>query len=270
MLALSRFTIVTGKGGVGKTSLAYSLTAYLSKNGKKAVTYNFDEENAQTRKTETKTEAPVEVRSLNLIQEVENYMAKKLRSRTIASWILKTPFFRAIFDMLPGFAYVIYLGSVLEDLKNDPDLYAILDSPSSGHAITMLEAVKNFSDIFGSGVLFEDLQKMKQMLNDLSFTQTLITTLPSEMAMSEAKDLAKELETLPSGKVSVILNQAICKTGINLESQEIPKIFKNRIETELAVRAQNQIDFEFPQVSSLNIKDITMHLADTLKGVQIR
>src|SRR5690606_32382499 len=104
--------------------------------------------------------------ALDLEKSAQGYIEKKLGSKMVASWIVKTPFFRALVNMIPGFNYLIYLGQTLEMAEADESLVFVLDSPASGHALTMIEATSNFGQIFGSGLVFEDTNKMLSRLND--------------------------------------------------------------------------------------------------------
>jgi GTPase SAR1 family protein len=167
---LKRLYIFTGKGGVGKTTLSFSFTKYLqdihhnnTETKHKKVKYIYFKTSSLSDKETTLDPMIAEAETLgiqtiglDLLESAEIYVGKKLKSLTLGKWIVKTPFFKAIVNMIPGFNYLIYLGQILEILNDNKDLTLILDSPSSGHALTMLESTHNFRDIFESGIIFDD------------------------------------------------------------------------------------------------------------------
>lgn len=236
MSRTKRLYIITGKGGVGKTTAALALAKYLNSKGVKARYLNF---------TTSSLSAPVsdiqEIRlaksmdiphtALNLYESATEYVGRKMKSQTAGKWVVKSPFFKALLSMIPGFNYLIYLGKALDMLKNDPDLVFVLDSPSSGHALTMLEATKNFGEIFQSGLLFDDTQKMIKFLYSEGFAQINILCLPTLLAVSEAAELEDAL-----GQIAPIQTKMFCNNSFKqlagADALELPEFLKLKLETE--------------------------------------
>ena len=211
-----RLYIITGKGGVGITALSLAFTKYLRTQGVKANYLNFTTANLDKPKHDIQEiiqakKMDVPLTALNLYDCASGYVAKKLKSQTIAKFVVKTPFFKALISMIPGFNYTIYLGQALELLKQDPDQVFVLDSPSSGHAITMLEATKNFGEIFQSGYLFDDTQKMLSHIYAPGFAQINILTLPILMAVNEAMELKEQLKSIAPIDSKVVCNNSFAR-----------------------------------------------------------
>ncbi|MCO4753659.1 MAG: hypothetical protein KC478_04220 [Bacteriovoracaceae bacterium] len=231
-----RFYIITGKGGVGKTALSLALTQYLRSQGIKANYLNFTTAALERPKSDIQEvlqakKMNVPFTALNLLDCASGYVAKKLKSQTIAKWVVKTPFFKALISMIPGFNYTIYLGQALEMLKEDPEQVFVLDSPSSGHALTMLEATKNFGEIFQSGLLFEDTQKMLSLLYSDHFTQINILTLPILMAVNEAMELKESLNNIAPVSTEVFCNNSFA--GLKgVDDLELPEFLTKKLKTE--------------------------------------
>lgn len=197
-----RLIFVTGKGGVGKTSVALSLCQRLQNEGKKVLYNCFDQLPDYT----ACEQLNLSFLELNAYDSAGAYIAKKLGSETVAKWVMKTPFFKSLFNMLPSFSMMIVLGHLIEHLEKDPLLHIVVDSPSSGHALTMLEASRNFSEMFGAGKLVDDIHRMHEYLFDQSFTKILIVTLPTEMALQEGMELKKNIEKLNFSKIEMVIN----------------------------------------------------------------
>ena len=229
--------IFTGKGGVGKTTLSFAFAKKLKEEGKKVKYIYFktgsisDSEKHIDQGQSIANELGVDCIGLELKECAQGYIAKKMKSETIGKWVVKTPFFKALINMIPGFNYLIYLGRILEYVHADPELTIIIDSPSSGHALTMLEATHNFSEIFQSGVVFEDTKKMIDLMFGEGFLQVNIITLPTLMSVHESLELDESLQ-----KITKINSKVICNNSYHglegVDDSDLPEFLKNKINNE--------------------------------------
>ena len=148
-----RLYIFTGKGGVGKTTLSLAFARKLIEENKKCLYIYFENNKIDNKKVSSKeldqeaTSLGIKKLGLDLLDCSQEYIGKKLKSDKIAKWVVATPFFQSLVNMIPGLSYVIYMGKILELLMEDPELTIVLDSPSSGHALTMFESTHNFNNI---------------------------------------------------------------------------------------------------------------------------
>ncbi len=233
MSAYKRLYIFTGKGGVGKTSLAMAMTKYLESQGQNVKYNSFYQQPERS----LWKELDLPVLDIELNSSAETYIGRKLKSTTIASWIMKTHFFKSLFQMIPGLGHMILLGNILDELEKDPTLTIVLDSPASGHALTMFESSSNFKKIFRAGLIVKDIEKMHKFLAKPNHLKTLIVTLANELAMNEAQDLKKELDantTGPDLKVEIIVNDSFIRyiKENKINEIDLPDFLKNRIELE--------------------------------------
>lgn len=233
MKAYHRLYIFTGKGGVGKTTLAMGFTKYLESKGVN-VKYNCFH---QTPEKTLQKELQLPTIELHIEQSAEIYIGRKLNSTTIASWIMKTHFFRSLFQMIPGLGHMILLGHLIEALEKDPTLVIVLDSPASGHALTMFESSSNFKTIFKTGLIVKDIEKMQHFLKGENNLKTHVITLATELSLSEASDLKQELDTnLPDTEAhtDLIVNDSFKKFfDLHLvDESSLPNFLKQKIELE--------------------------------------
>lgn len=211
MEAPVRLYIFTGKGGVGKTTLSKAFVRYLVEHDHEAIYLTFKNQALGENHSENIESGSNGIRevSLDLEECARGYIEKKLGSRMISSWIIKTPFFRALVNMVPGFNYLIYLGKILEMGKVNPRLIVVLDAPASGHALTMVESTTNFQQIFESGAIFEDTGKMLSRLNDPAYTKIHVVSLASQMSWQEAIELKKGLRARTPVNVDISINNCL-------------------------------------------------------------
>jgi anion-transporting ArsA/GET3 family ATPase len=206
-----RLYIFTGKGGVGKTTLSKAFVRFLNSSDHEAVYLTFQNQSLGQKESQTVDKMVNGIREiyLDLEDSARGYIEKRLGSRIISSWIVKTPFFRALINMVPGFNYLIYLGKILQLQLDNPRLIVVIDAPASGHALTMIEATTNFAQIFESGIIFEDTGKMLTLLNDPSYTKIHVVSLPGLMSWQESMELKAGLRDRTTVSVDITVNNCL-------------------------------------------------------------
>lgn len=271
MSQTKKLYIFTGKGGVGKTTLSFAFAKYLQNQGKKVKYIYFktgsisDDEDFIDQGQSIGDDLEVEIVGLDLKTCAQGYIAKKMKSETIGKWVVKTPFFRALINMIPGFNYLIYLGRILEYIHADPELIVIIDSPSSGHALTMLEATHNFSEIFQSGIVFDDTKKMIDLMFAEDFLQVNIITLPTLMSVHESLELQASLQKITPIKSKIICNNSYHDIdGIN--HSQLPEFLENKIDNEQQVisKYESSITTFITHSPSINAVQIVKDLVPSM------
>lgn len=256
-----RLFIFTGKGGVGKTSVALAFALHLKKKGHK-VKYN-----SFYLPPEKDLVAKLDVPIFNMTVEesAEIYIGNKLGSKTIASWIMATHFFKSLFQMIPGLGHMILLGHILKELELDPELIIVLDSPASGHALTMFESSNNFKRIFKTGLIVNDIEKMKLSLEDPSFLKTYIVALPNELAIAEANDVKNELAEVYKN-LEIIINNSLLKyfEQKNLPIDQLPDVINSKLAIEKQV-----LDgfFTIPHIPLNDFAEVVIDIEKNLGGL---
>jgi anion-transporting ArsA/GET3 family ATPase len=260
-LSLKRLYLFTGKGGVGKTTLSIGLTKYLRHQEIKAYYSHLSGEIS-----------PLAVRlkipsyHLPFDQFAEKYLAEKLNSKIIATWICKTPFIRAIFNVLPGLNYLIQLGQIVTLLNERPEMTLVLDSPATGHALTMLEAPQNFQKILQTGTIAEDIERIKAFLSDPSLIQIFICTLPNPMAIQEAWELNDHLEKMGYSHQSLVINNAL-HVMPQIKRNDLPNFLRTKWDMhktyseQYAPGPKGIIPHLFENDGAAFLKELTPHLA---------
>lgn len=260
-----RLYIFTGKGGVGKTTLAMAFTKHLQRKGIN-VKYNCFHQNP-----EKELEAAVLLPTIetNIDISAEIYIGRKLNSSTIASWIMKTHFFKSLFQMIPGLGHMILFGHLIDELNKDPSLVVVLDSPASGHALTMFESTSNFKTIFKSGLVVKDIDKMQNFLAGTNNLRTHVVTLATELSLSEALDLKNELDNnLPDTEAhtSLLVNDSYKKYFElkNIDEALLPSFLMQKINLEKDIVKQY---FTLPHIDREEMPKVVMELSTMMEAL---
>ncbi|WPU65973.1 ArsA-related P-loop ATPase [Peredibacter starrii] len=262
-----RLYIFTGKGGVGKTTLSRAFVKYLVEHDHEAVYLTFKNQamgETSTGSTERMHEGVKEI-ALDLEESARGYIEKRLNSKMVGGWIVKTPFFRALINMVPGFSYLIYLGKILEMGKENPRLTIVLDAPASGHALTMVESTTNFKQIFESGIVFDDATKMLGRLNDPSYTKIHVVSLPSLMSWQEAQELRTGLRERTPVDVDITVNNCLYPL-LEGKFEEVPQGLREKAlnEKRLVEEHQSEMQCILPHSLGNDTKSIESDLVGSL------
>ena len=203
-----RLYLYTGKGGVGKTTLALAMAQFLSENGHNVEYYFFKDHSFIKNQYEKKeyNEFKFKKKFLRIEDTCKEYIQEKLNYEVISKWIVNANFFKALLNILPGLMYLIYLGKIIKELNNDPQKIIVLDSPASGHFLTMMESVWNFHQIFGSGSLFKDTKKIIDFFSQKNNYLIQIITLTNQVNVNESIDLKRKLAKISDFEQNLILN----------------------------------------------------------------
>ena len=205
---------------------------------------------------------------LDLEHSATEYMGRKLHSPTVASWIMKTPFFNALFAMLPGLGQMILLGHVLDRLEKDPELHIVLDSPASGHTLSMFESTHNFHEMFKSGILADDIKKMHAWLSDPGFMHVNVVSLPTKMAVQEGQELANELTQLGLPKSRHWLNNSLLDNEEikNHGDETLPDFLASKTQFEKELRSEFKFELVVPHIADADFSNVVKGTSKAIQG----
>ncbi|HEU4382799.1 MAG TPA: ArsA-related P-loop ATPase [Anaeromyxobacteraceae bacterium] len=197
-----RLLIVTGKGGVGKSSVSAALALLGGRRGKRVLVC---EVNAQERVAPllgappagpSIREATPGIFTVNVTpaEAMREYGLMVLKFRTVYDAVFENRVVRYFLRMVPSLAELVMLGKIVHEVRAEEggrrrwDL-VILDAPATGHAVQLLRVPAVLADTVPGGPLRHEAGRMRDLLVDPAVTALSIVTLPEEMPVSESIDL---------------------------------------------------------------------------------
>jgi anion-transporting ArsA/GET3 family ATPase len=218
-LADKRFVLVTGKGGVGKTTVCAAEALALAAKGKRVLVAMC---NAKERLSGMLGSGPIGptvvqvqegIWAVNMLPEkaLEEYGVLVLRSRALYRTLFDNAYVRTFLRAVPGMQEWAMLGKAwwhtTERLPDGSSKYdvVILDAPATGHGLDMLRVPKVIVDVVPPGLLRRDAERAWTLFQDPKTSAIVLVTLPEEMPTTETIELAAALRELglPIGRVVV-------------------------------------------------------------------
>ncbi|MFN7684835.1 MAG: ArsA family ATPase [Oligoflexia bacterium] len=196
---------VSGKGGVGKTSVSQGIARVLSQKGQRTLWVGFED---PTRKPGELTRISRTLHHLNCEAKTafEEYMGLKLRFPGLAHLFVSNPLIQFLAKAGPGIHELVLLGKLWFEQKNYDRIVA--DLPSTGYGLAMFQSIDNWARIFQGGPLYKDAREMIQTFSDPKRTGQLIVALPEEMPLRESLELGDYLQKIfPSNPAAYLVNR---------------------------------------------------------------
>jgi len=202
-----RLLFVTGKGGVGKSTVSIALGLVAARRGLRTIVAElasqervqgmfFDDGREQFRELEI-TPGLFTI-SIDPQQAMEEYL--RVKAGTIGQALGSSRLFQAFAMATPGMRELLSIGKVWELAQLHrrtrgaaPYDLVIVDAPATGHGMGLLRTPRTFADIARVGPIAHQGQTIADTIADAEFTGVIAVATPEEMPINETMALADEL-----------------------------------------------------------------------------
>lgn len=203
-----RLLFVSGKGGVGKSTVAAGLALLAADRGQRVLVVEVDAKGNLSDFFERPTPGfkpePLYPGVFGMTMNTEASLREYLKLN------LKVPVFgrigpvARIFDFVataaPGVKEILTVGKVCWDVRESiagrsPWDLVIVDAAASGHVVAQLDAPRTLQELVKVGPVRAQTEWMAEILADPTLTELHLVATPEEMPVSETIDLVGQLRT---------------------------------------------------------------------------
>ena len=196
---------VTGKGGVGKTTVAAAIGLAAAQLGRRTIVCEVAEQDRMSRafaRQGVRPEQEVELSqdlwaiTIDPQQALEEWLSKQLGGGPAGRLLGHSHAFQYFVAAAPGAKELITIAKVWELAQRERwnrhnrayDL-VVVDAPASGHGIAMLTTPRTFGEIARVGPIRRQAYRVSEMLADPARTGYVAVALPEEMPVNETIEL---------------------------------------------------------------------------------
>ena len=217
---MTQLTVVTGKGGVGKTTIAVLLALRAARQGRRAVVVETGGARTvpgwfgRTSRGYDIVEVAPNVATLSVTPElaIEDFVVSRIKVRRLYQLVFQNRVMAPLLQGVPGLGELVQLGkayALAEERRPDGTPQwdrVIVDAPATGHGLTMLASPRLMMDVTGSGPFHDNAKLVHDTIADPARTGIVLVSLPEEMPVTEAKELWARLGPAREQVRATVLN----------------------------------------------------------------
>lgn len=211
-----RLVFVTGKGGVGKSTIAVALARLAARRGLRTLLCEMDAKGSVAARVGggTLTFEPrlVESNLWAMVMDTEQSLREYLRLFVRVPLITKITPIAAVFDFVadaaPGVKEILGVGKLCHEVRQENYDIVIVDAEATGHIVSQIAAPRIVGQLAGVGMLRDQTEWMAKILEDESTCTVVPVVVPEELVVSETIDLVRSIRSQTKTSVSwMILNR---------------------------------------------------------------
>lgn len=215
-----RFAYVTGKGGVGKTTVSASLARAQAQRGRRVLLASTEPDHyrrlfpgGKWGSDPVPFDSQISLVAVTPEAAFEEYGRMLIKPRLARRALFANRYAQSFLAAIPGLAQWAVLGKTwfhcTEQYAGQPRFdHVILDAPATGHGLQMLGLPRVISEIAPPGPLRRDALLALEMLQDSERTCITVVSLPEELPTNESLQLLTALnDTLSMPAGLVVANQ---------------------------------------------------------------
>jgi anion-transporting ArsA/GET3 family ATPase len=238
-----RLVVVTGKGGVGKSTVAAALAIAAARRGRRTIIAEVSgrtdaarilEGEPADRMREVQLSAGLSHVTIDRRPALEEYLREEVPGPLPAAILARSRVFGLFVDATPGLGELLTIGKAWQLTQRPrrqrgarPYDLVVLDGPATGQVLGLLEAPRTFRSIARVGPVARQSTAIDRLLTDVGSTAVIAVATPEQMAVSETLGLRAALRE---------------RLGISLSGVVVNRVFPSPFSAQDRVRLQSAPD----------------------------
>ena len=219
-----RLVFVTGKGGVGKTTVAAALGLAAAREGKRTIVCEVAQQERMSRAfrregvgfSETELAPNLFAISIDPQRSMEQYLRQQVKPAPLYGLLFENRLFQYFAAATPGMRELVTIGKVWELAQLErrtapaaPYDTVIVDAPSTAHGLGILRTPRTFRDVALVGPISRQADKIHRFITNPELTGVVAVALPEEMPVNETVHLRDALREQMGMELDTVVVNAI-------------------------------------------------------------
>lgn len=213
-----KLIFVTGKGGVGKTTVSAAMALLAASGGKRALVCELDAkgdlassfETGPTGFTEREVLPNLWAMSMDTEASLRQYLSLQLRLPKAARLGPLARMFDFLASAAPGVREIVTIGKLCWEVRERHYDIVVVDAVASGHIVGQLAAPQAINRLVQVGMVRQQTGWMLDILTDPALTGVAVVATPEEMPVTETIELMGRLKRETSVSLAaVIVNRVL-------------------------------------------------------------
>jgi anion-transporting ArsA/GET3 family ATPase len=208
-----RLVFVTGKGGVGKTSIAAALALLGARGGQRVLVCEMDAKGSLAAAYDAgpltfqprELEPDLFAMAMNTEDSLREYLRLFVRVPLLGKIGPLARTFDFVADAAPGVKEILAVGKLCHEVRERHYDLVVVDAEATGHIVSQVGAPKVIRDLVKVGLVRDQTEWMLELLQDPAITGVAIVTTPEEMPVTETLSLVDRLEPETGVRPSLIV-----------------------------------------------------------------
>jgi len=215
-----RTVFVTGKGGVGKSTVSAALALAWRDAGARTLLVEIEGQASSSSMISAKRVGyePVPLAEhlcalrITMMDALKEYARLRLKVKLVADRLVGNPVIDQFAQAAPGFRELLVLGKLWalageRDERGAPKWDAIVvDSPATGHGLGLLNMAGVVARMFPVGPISSEATRIDRFIRDKRRVGVILAALPEELPVTETLELREQLAEQGVDVAAVVLN----------------------------------------------------------------
>jgi anion-transporting ArsA/GET3 family ATPase len=196
-----KLIFVTGKGGVGKTTVSAALALLAAMHGKRTLVCEVDAkgtladffETGPIRFEEREIQPRLWAMSMDTEASLKQYLTLQLRMGLVARIGPLAHMFDFVATAAPGVKEIVTVGKLCWEVKERHYDLVVVDAAPTGHIVGQLAAPQAINQLVQVGLVRQQTGWMLEILSDPQVTGLIVVATPEEMPVNETIELQGRL-----------------------------------------------------------------------------